>query len=114
MNAHLPPDPPRYDIDAETKNLLTQTIEYAVQVARLQTDEDAQLAIRDLIDQVCERFELITEQTEYDIEELENGDIYWRLLGKADSKHKPHMTLVTDNTTTNVTQFPGKHNDSDS
>jgi predicted O-linked N-acetylglucosamine transferase (SPINDLY family) len=112
MNAQLPPEPPRYSIDEETKNLLTQTIEYAVQVARLQTDDQAQLEIRELIDEVCERFELITEQTEYDIEELENGDIYWHLLGSKDKKDKPHMTLVTDNT--NVTQFPGKHNDSDS
>ena len=112
MNAQLPPEPPRYSIDEDTKNLLTQIIEYAVQVARLQTDDAAQLQIREQIDQTCERFDLITEQTEYDIEELENGDIYWRLLGREHTTDKPHMTLVTDNT--NVTQFPGKHNDSDS
>jgi hypothetical protein len=113
MNAQLPPEPPRYDIDEETKNLLTMTIEYAVQVARMQTNDTAQLEIRALVDEVCERFNLVTEETEYDIEELDNGDIYWRLIGSKTQNNTPKpLTLVTDNT--NVTQFPGNHNDSDS
>ena len=109
MNSQLPPEPPVYDIDSDTKDLLTMVIEYAVQVARMQTDDNAQLEIRALLDEVCERFQLVTEETEYDIEELDNGDILWRLIGSKTTEQSPKpLTLVTDNT--NVTQFPGTTN----
>ena len=109
MNSQLPPEPPAYDIDSDTKDLLTMVIEYAVQVARMQTDDNAQLEIRALLDEVCERFQLVTEETEYDIEELDNGDILWRLIGSKTTEQSPKpLTLVTDNT--NVTQFPGTTN----
>ena len=109
MNSQLPPEPPAYDIDSDTKDLLTMVIEYAVQVARMQTDDNAQLEIRALLDEVCERFQLVTEETEYDIEELDNGDILWRLIGSKTPENAPKpLTLVTDNT--NVTQFPGTTN----
>jgi len=113
MSEKLPPEPPFYDVDQETRDLLIDLTEFAIQYRNCQRSDTESTMVQSVIDSVCERFGLIVDQTDYEIEQLDNGDILWRLMQKdiTESKSKTPLRLVTDNT--NVTPLRPR-DDSDS
>jgi len=114
MSEQLPPEPPVYYVDDETKDYLISLVENSQAIAKLQVDEESARDIIELCDEICDRFDLICHSTHYDVETLDNGDILWRLQGPQEPEEKPkHLKKVWDSES-NVTQFPGKHDDSDS
>ena len=98
MSEQLPPEPPFYDVDEETRDLLVDLVEFGIQYKNAQRNPDEGVMIQSVLDTICERFGLLVEQTEYDIEQLENGDILWRLLQPKPDRPSP-LKLVTDNVT---------------
>ena len=99
MSEQLPPEPPFYDVDDETRDLLIDLVEFGIQYKNVQRNTDEALMIESVCDSVCDRFGLVVDQTEYDIEHLENGDILWRLQKPKPETVSP-LKLVTDNTRT--------------
>jgi hypothetical protein len=113
MSEQLPPEPPVYHVDDETKDYLISLVENSQAVAKLQMDEESARDIIELCDEICDRFDLISDTTHYDVETLDNGDILWRLQQPQEPKEKPkHLRKVWDSES-NVTPLR-PNNDSDS
>ena len=113
MSEQLPPEPPVYHVDNETKDYLISLVENSQAVAKLQIDEESARDIIELCDEICDRFDLISETTHYDVETLDNGDILWRLQRPQEPEEKPkHLRKVWDSES-NVTPLR-PNNDSDS
>lgn len=83
----------QYHLDQDTKDCMVSLIKLAMLVAGLQQSDTAEEEIKTLVDTVCNRFDLVYEETEYNIETLDNGDIMWRK-----KQTSPPLTLVSDNT----------------
>ena len=98
MSEQLPPEPPVYHVDDETKDYLISLVENSQAVAKLQIDEESARDIIELCDEICDRFDLISDTTHYDVETLDNGDILWRLQGPQEPRQeKPkHLKKVWD------------------
>ena len=92
-------DHPVYQVDDETRDYLISLVENSVAVSKMQMDPTSAQDIQELCDEICNRFDLVVEQTHYDIIELEIGDILWQKLEP--EQPQPRLRKVVDNTQNN-------------